>query len=107
MIEIQETPSVSVQNQLRGQKNMPTLLEKAAEIAAWNEAGRKILPKLPFENRGLSARTIDALVAGGIDAPERLLFATEAELNKLSGIGKVSLDEIMRYRLRFLPTDRL
>jgi DNA-directed RNA polymerase alpha subunit len=67
------------------------------------ESGSRLLARSLFNNRGLSARTIEALVACGIDAPERLLFATEAELKRLSGIGKASLGEIMRYRTRFLP----
>jgi hypothetical protein len=55
-----------------------------------------------FSDRGFSDRTVKALVARGIDAPERLLFASEAELRKIPGIGKSSFDEIMRYRARFL-----
>lgn len=52
----------------------------------------------PFRNRGLSERTIDALLDCGIDAPERLLSMTPAQLSEIPGIGKASLGEIMRYR---------
>ncbi len=62
---------------------------------------------LTFLDRGFSNRTIDALVARGIDAPEHLLFATEAELKKIPGIGKASLDEIMCYRARYIPGKQL
>jgi DNA-directed RNA polymerase alpha subunit len=55
-----------------------------------------------FYGRGFSRRTANALFTRGIDAPERLLFASEAELKKIPGIGKVSLDEIMRYRARYI-----
>jgi DNA-directed RNA polymerase alpha subunit len=55
-----------------------------------------------FNDRGLSEGTVHALVDAGIDAPERLLFATETEVRKIPGIGEASLDEIMRYRARFL-----
>jgi hypothetical protein len=56
-----------------------------------------------FRDRGFSDRTIKTLVTSGIDAPERLLFATEADLKAIPGIGKAALGEIMRYRERFLP----
>jgi hypothetical protein len=56
----------------------------------------------PFEYRGFSRRTIDAFIARGIDAPERLLFFTETELRQIPGIGRASLDEIMHYRARFI-----
>jgi DNA-directed RNA polymerase alpha subunit len=46
---------------------------------------------------------VNALFTRGIDAPERLLFASEAELAKIPGIGKASLDQIMRYRARYVP----
>jgi DNA-directed RNA polymerase alpha subunit len=62
-----------------------------------------MLPRAPFHNRRFSRRTIDALIARGIDAPERLLFATEADLKRIPGVGRASLNEIMRYRAQFLP----
>ena len=43
-----------------------------------------------YAGRGLSDRTVDALVANGILEPERLLFMTEAQLKVMPGIGKVA-----------------
>jgi hypothetical protein len=60
------------------------------------------IKRAPFRDRKFSDRTIDALLAFGIDAPERLLFMEERDLReKIPGIGKVSLAEIMAYRSRF------
>ena len=56
-----------------------------------------------FGGRGFSDPTIAALVAHGIDAPERLLFASYADLKRIPGVGKASFEEIMRYRTRFIP----
>ena len=55
-----------------------------------------------FEGRGFSKHTVDALLAHGISAPERLLFMTETELQNISGIGASSLAEILRYRKQHL-----
>jgi hypothetical protein len=55
----------------------------------------------PFMNRGLSDRTIKALLDCGIDAPERLLSMSLDDLRKIPGIGKMSLAEIDGYRARF------
>jgi DNA-directed RNA polymerase alpha subunit len=86
-----------------GSKVMRTPEQKAAAInAAWVSA-RAVLSRSQFTGRGLTDRTVDALIARGIDAPERLLFVTETDLRKIPGIGKVSVDEIMRYRARFVP----
>jgi DNA-directed RNA polymerase alpha subunit len=89
---------------------MPTAAQKAAAVRAEKsfvnalaEKRSANAPRVPFDHRGFSSRTIDAFVARGIDAPERLLFATEAELKQIPGIGRASFDEIMRYRARFLP----
>lgn len=56
---------------------------------------------LLFAERGLSRRTIDALIYHGIKMPEWVLFMSETEIKKISGIGKSSLAEIVRYRLKF------
>ena len=40
-----------------------------------------------FQNRGFSERTIKAL-AKSVDAPERLLFMTEHEIEKIPGLAK-------------------
>ena len=63
---------------------------------------RSILRGQKFEGRGFSKRTVDALLAHGISAPERLLFMTETELQNISGIGASSLAEILRYRKHLL-----
>ena len=57
----------------------------------------------PFQWRGLSDLTIKTLMDAGIDAPERLLFMTLAQLCDIPGVGKDALAEIMNYRSRFLP----
>src|SRR5580704_19077307 len=59
-----------------------------------------------FTARGFSHSTIKALVLGGIDAPERLLFADEAELASIPGLDEVALEEIMRYRGQFVGSPR-
>ena len=63
---------------------------------------RSILRGQKFEGRGFSKRTVDALLAQGISAPERLLFMTEIELQSSPGIGASSLAEIVRYRTQHL-----
>lgn len=64
-------------------------------------------PREPlFRDRGLSDRTIKALLAHGLDAPERLLFVTEADLKRIPGIGRAAFDEIMCYRERYIPSDQ-
>jgi hypothetical protein len=44
-----------------------------------------------------------ALLSHGIDAPERLLFMSEAEIGEISGVGKGASAEIKLYRNQFLP----
>jgi len=58
-----------------------------------------------FTARGFSYSTIRALVVGGIDAPERLLFATETDLLAIPGIDKTASQEITQYRARFAAAD--
>jgi hypothetical protein len=67
----------------------------------------KLLEAKAFRHRGLSERTIGALVDSGIDAPERLLFVSPAQFRDIEGVGKVSFAEIMQYRSRFLPADKI
>ena len=55
-----------------------------------------------YAGRGLSDRTVEALVANGILEPERLLFMTEAQLKVMPGIGKVAMSNIGAYRAKFL-----
>jgi hypothetical protein len=54
-----------------------------------------------FTARGFSNSTIKTLVIGGIDAPERLLFATETDLLAIPGIDERAAKEIAQYRARF------
>ena len=61
--------------------------------------------RFSFRDTGLSDRTVKVLLACGIDAPKRLLSMTPAEIAIISGVGKISLGEIMRYRARFITTD--
>lgn len=56
-----------------------------------------------FRDRGLSNLTIEALVKHGIDAPERVLFMTEAQLRTIRG---VSMRELRAYRARFISGAR-
>jgi ERCC4-type nuclease len=58
-----------------------------------------------FQHRGFSERTIKAL-AKSVDAPERLLFMAEHEIEKMPGIGEASVREIRLYREKFLPGER-
>jgi DNA-directed RNA polymerase alpha subunit len=77
-----------------------------ARVEALARATRPIfqgsLEKAWFDHRGLSKRTVEAIVACGIYEPERLLFMTEEQLANIPGIGKVSMSEIKAYRDGFL-----
>jgi hypothetical protein len=58
-----------------------------------------------FQNwagRGLSEWTVRALLANGLDEPERLLFMSEAQIKAIPGIGKASMFDIATYRAKFL-----
>ena len=57
----------------------------------------------PFAHRKFSERAIRNMVACGIDAPERLLYMTETQLNKIPGIEANSIEEIRAYRARSIP----
>lgn len=57
-----------------------------------------------FEHRGLSERTINALVQNGVDAPERVLCKSKAELFRMKGVGDVSVREIVKYQEQFGET---
>lgn len=56
--------------------------------------------RFSFRDTGLSDRTVKALLASRIDVPKRLLSMTPIQIAVIPGVGKVSLDEIMRYRAR-------
>ena len=58
-----------------------------------------------FQNwagRGLNESTVKALLANGVEEPERLLFMSEAQIKVIPGIGKVSMFDIAAYRAKFL-----
>jgi hypothetical protein len=57
-----------------------------------------------FTARGFSYSTIKALVLAGIDAPERLLFADDADLRSITRLDDGALEEIARYRTEFSGT---
>jgi hypothetical protein len=46
--------------------------------------------RIRFRHRNLSERAIDALVASGVEAPERLLFMSPLEIFRIPGIGRVA-----------------
>ena len=75
---------------------------RVAELVA-HQLASVLLDHGPFQRRGLSHRTIDAIRASGIDTPERLLFMTPKQLQSIPGIGKAAMCEIEAYRSRFLP----
>jgi len=88
-------------------------LTKTDNQAVWSEVLRRAGPPPPrrkdktlekklFRGRGLSPATITALVAAGVDAPERLLFL-DLNNQKPKGIGPAKLKEIEEYRTRYLP----
>jgi hypothetical protein len=79
-----------------------TEAEKEAARGAIAMIAVPIMKRLPFDHCGLSDRTIEALVKHGMDAPERLLFMSEREIEKIPGIGKASIAEIWSYRERFV-----
>ena len=58
-----------------------------------------------FTARGFSYSTIRTLAIAGIDAPERLLFATETDLRSIAGIDEKAFQEIAGYRCRFVSAD--
>ena len=76
--------------------------ERQRALANRKASARVALKNIPFRDRRFSKRTVDALVAHGIDAPERLLFMTEAQLREVPGIDKASMAEINAYRDRCL-----
>jgi DNA-directed RNA polymerase alpha subunit len=80
----------------------PNELQLGASVKVRNAAANLILSTAPFRDRGLSQRTIQALVDCGIDAPERLLFMTEEQIKNVPGAGKTSLAEIRAYRAKYI-----
>jgi DNA-directed RNA polymerase alpha subunit len=72
---------------------VPNDAERRGSLEVSNEVARSILHAMMFERRGLSKRTVQALANRNIDAPERLLFMTKAQLQSIPGAGKTSLAE--------------
>jgi hypothetical protein len=64
-------------------------MEKRAAWAAQRAETMAMGSVALWGSRNFSRRTIDALTAHGIDMPERLLFAVEADLRAISGIAKL------------------
>ena len=64
-------------------------------------ARASVMRAINFRSRGLTDRTIQALLDHGIDFPEPLLFMEPPQLKKIPGIGKAGFNEIMRYREKF------
>ena len=67
----------------------------------------QLLSDSRFRGRDFSDATISALVDAGIDAPERLLFMSAADLKKIKGIGPVKRKEIDTYRAKYLAAEKL
>lgn len=73
-----------------------------ARYAARIEAGQHFLERIAFTGRGLSKRTVDAVIEGGISQPERLLFMSEDDISRIPGIGLKGVSEVMAYKRRFM-----
>jgi DNA-directed RNA polymerase alpha subunit len=71
-------------------------------MAAASRAQARSLHSLAFRGR-VSDRVAEKLLDSGIDASERLLLMSNAEIAKIPGIGKAALQEIEAYRSKFLP----
>ena len=76
--------------------------QRQVALKASRTSALAVSEPFPFRHRGFSERTIRALMDCSIDAPERLLFMKPADLKKIPGVGKGSVDEIMRYRAKFI-----
>ena len=80
---------------------MRTPEQRDAVTASKLTSASALMRAINFRGRGLSDRTIQALLDHGIDFPEPLLFMEPSQLKKIPGIGKTSFNEIKRYRERF------
>jgi hypothetical protein len=90
-------------NGIASNKRMVAAMRTPSAMAhARTQAGDWEVREL-FNGRGLSERTVKALMDGGIDAPERLLFLADAVVKQCPGVGKASLEEVKAYRTRFGP----
>ena len=83
----------------------PTALPQAQRrpaVRARTGSARYTISHAAFKAR-FSPHLTHALVSHGIDAPERLLFMSEAEIHEIPGVGRGALAEIKLYREQFLP----
>jgi hypothetical protein len=76
----------------------------AAASATSNASGEQG-PAARFAHRGLSDRTIQALLTFGMEFPEQLLSMMESDVSGIPAIGKAAMDEIGQYRRRFAARD--
>jgi DNA-directed RNA polymerase alpha subunit len=88
-------------NRLRA-KNENRPAQREAHLSVTRRVAGELLSVAPFQNRKFSNRTIQALIDCSIDAPERLLFMTEEQIESIPGVGKVSLGEIRAYRQKYI-----
>jgi hypothetical protein len=70
---------------------------------------RKIKPGgyLRLKYCGFSDRTVRALLAGGIDAPERVLSMSPDQIRLIRGIGRTLIKEVELYRAQFNKKKKL
>ena len=61
---------------------------------------------LRFADCGFSDRTIRALLASGIDAPERLLSMASDRIRLIHGVGPTLMKEVERYRSKVTPANK-
>ena len=94
----------------RAQRNMVLKTRKitkrimnAAKASPITMRRRRIKPGgyLRLKYCGFSDRTVRALLAGGIDAPERVLSMAPDQIRLIRGIGPTLMKEVERYRAQF------
>lgn len=66
-----------------------------------NIAVRRLHAWERFAQQNFSPKVIDALVAAGIDAPERLLSMSPERVRLLPGVGPKTSEEVERYRKNY------
>jgi hypothetical protein len=91
------------------EKGNETVWDKIIQCAGPRRQPRSVVDEIQrvnrtkrFQDRGLSGMTIHKLIAAGVDAPERLLFMSPAEIGRLNGIEPVMRREIDAYRSLFV-----
>ena len=93
--------AVSLSSPNRDAEALPEAL-RSQTVRQRVTGGRHTISHAAFKAR-FSSHVTHALVAHGIDAPERLLFMSEAEIHEVPGLGKGALGEVKLYREQFLP----